>query len=93
MFFVTLCLDLPSSVYTESNQNWMMGMGLSTPVLKTCTFQHYIFGFSTLSLFLSSTPGMELVHCSRTELASHFSSETALQQVFEQFVKPTLAAK
>ena len=49
----------------------------------------------TLSLpfFLSSanTPGMELVHCSKTELASHFSYEPGLQQAFEQYIKPTLS--
>lgn len=49
--------------------------------------------FYSISFFLSSanTPGMELVHCSKTELASHFSSETALQQTFEQYIKPTLS--
>lgn len=41
------------------------------------------------SLFLSSlsTPGLELVHCTKAELASHFNSETYLQHAFE-CVKP-----
>ena len=47
--------------------------------------------FITLPLSLSlsslSMPGLQLVHCSKAELASHFNSETCLLQAYEKCVQ------